>query len=521
LTHFEAQLRAFVPPIPPILQEPISAIFVAKEPLPVLSGIDSLCPHLITHPLVDLIRGAGESRPLRVGVLFSGGQAPGGHNVVAGLFDTLQKIHEESKLFGFIGGPKGLIEGKERPLAEEDLQPYRNMGGFDLLGSGRDKIETKEQFQAAAKSVKEKKLDGLVIIGGDDSNTNAAFLADYFLAESIPCAVVGIPKTIDGDLSNEFVPIPFGFDTAAKTFAATVGSIERDALSARKYTFFIRLMGRSASHITLETAMQTHPNLTFISEEVKKEERTLKSLIEEIVEMIIQRESRGLTHGVILLPEGLIEFIPEMALLLRELQKKTISHQSKALLEFLPRSFVEQLEADRDPHGNLQVSKIETERLFISLVKEELKRRNYSKHFSPQPLFLGYEGRSTYPSYFDATYCSALGAVSAILIRDRKTGMMAALGDLHKRSDEWVPRGVPLISQMIFEERKGQKKGVIKKTLVDLEGSLFKEFAHERGKWLLEDHYRYPSPIQYLSNRDVIESPVLTLQYQRLAKVSI
>lgn len=457
-------------------------------------------PHLETSPTLK-----HPSETLSVGVVFSGGQAAGGHDVVAGLFDSLKKLNPQNRLFGFRGGPKGILTGSSLEITADVIEPYRSQGGFDLLGSGRDKIEKPEQFKQAIETARRMKLDGLVIIGGDDSNTNAAFLAEAFLEAGLSCSVIGVPKTIDGDLQNAQVAISFGFDTASKTYAATIGSLARDALSAGKYTFFVRLMGRSASHITLECALRTHPNFAFISEEIALMGYSLQELVGQLADMVEMRAKAGKTYGVVLIPEGIVEFIPEVKQLIGELNKilaegefdpSKLSPESARAFKTFPESIRAQLLRERDPHGNVQVSKIESERLFIELVEEELKRRGFSGSFSAQPIFLGYEGRSCHPSLFDSTYSYALGETAAKLIHQGATGMMAAVTNLTEPSGAWRSEGVPLISLIHMEMRKGKSKAVIAKALVDLEGTPFRDFAAHRNEWMKEDRYLYPLPIQ-------------------------
>lgn len=450
-------------------------------------------------------------KPLRVGVVLSGGQAAGGHNVIAGLFDALKKMNSSSELLGFLDGPIGIIKNRHKNLDAKTLAAYRNQGGFDLIGSGRDKIETPEQFQAAAKTAQDLKLDGLVIIGGDDSNTNAALLAEYFLNHNIPTKVVGVPKTIDGDLKNEHIEVSFGFDTATKTYAEIIGNLLRDSLSAKKYYFFIKLMGRSASHIALECALQTHPNMTLIGEEIAAKKMTFKQITDDISNMIEARSKAGKNYGVVLIPEGVIEFIPEFNALIRELNKKVdLSPESKACFESLPKDIQSQLTMDRDPHGNVQVSKIETERLFVDAVKEELKKRKVSS-FSAQPLFCGYEGRSCLPSNFDSQYCYALGHVAALLINNGATGYIACVNHLTEPVEKWGIAGVPLTSMIHMEERKGKQQPVIKKALVELESKPFLQFINVREKWKLDDDFQYPGPIQFSGPRELIDTTPRTL----------
>lgn len=458
--------------------------------------------------------------PLRVGVVLSGGQAAGGHNVIVALFDTIKQFHRESHLFGFLGGPIGIIEGKYRDLAEDELRHYRNQGGFDLIGSGRTKIETVEQFKRALTVCEELQLNGLVVIGGDDSNTNAALLAEYFIDNRCQTRVIGVPKTIDGDLKNEHVLISFGFDTACKTYSEMIGNIARDSLSAKKYTHFIKLMGRSASHIALECALQTHPNYTLIGEEVQEKRQTLSEIVEDLTDVIERRAEAGKNYGIVLIPEGLIEFIPEINGLIRELNVilakggedlDQLSDKGKKTFECLPKEIQRQLLIDRDPHGNVQVSHIQTEGLLSHLTLERLRERNFKGAFNPLHHFFGYEGRSALPSNFDANYCYGLGIVSALLIREGLTGYMSCLTDLTKPVEQWGICAVPITSLMNMEMRKGEKKPVIQKALVDLEGKAFKEFERNREKWKFEDHFRYPGPIQFEGEASYVNSVPLSI----------
>lgn len=510
---------------------------------PISSSLKELFPHINSQPLVHFQskKNPSKASPLKVGVVLSGGQAPGGHNVITGLLDALLKLHPESQLIGFLNGPKGIIEGKSRLLTQETVAPYRNQGGFDLLGSGRDKIETQEQFQAAEATVKKLALDGLVVIGGDDSNTNAALLAEFFQNKGNPCRVVGVPKTIDGDLKNSWVEISFGFDTAAKTYAEIIGNIARDALSSNKYYYFIKLMGRSASHLTLECALQTRPNLAFIGEEIEKEKKTLAHVVAAIADVICQRAQGGKNFGVILIPEGIIEFIPEFKQLIQELNQhlspqsshaenwrllssdeerlkfiqEILSKPSAACFSSLPSAIALQLLLDRDPHGNVYVSKIETERLLIELVEKELKQRKlqggYQGKFNAQPHFCGYEGRSALPSNFDSQYCYALGHVAALLVHLNANGYLCALRHLTASCENWEPVGVPLVPLMHLEERHGKSKPVIQKALVDLEGKAFQSFKQKRESWKEGEAYRYPGPIQFFGPSFLTDSPCLSL----------
>ncbi|MCB1107717.1 MAG: diphosphate--fructose-6-phosphate 1-phosphotransferase [Chlamydiia bacterium] len=468
--------------------------------------IEQLFPKTFGRPLLTPTSDEVPKKGLKIGVVLSGGQAAGGHNVITGLFDALKKFHHESQLIGFLNGPSGIIEGESLNLSEDLLSNYRNQGGFDLIGSGRTKIETDEQLEKSLAVLDKLQLDGLVVIGGDDSNTNGAVLAEACLARGQKTKIIGVPKTIDGDLKNKYVDISFGFHTAASTYSEMIGNIARDAASAKKYTHFIKLMGRSASHIALECALSTHPNLCLIGEEVAEKKMTLKDVTNQIADLIEKRGNKGKNYGVILIPEGLIEFIPEMKILISELNtllakgkdETALSPEAKATFDFLPQEIRKQLLLDRDPHGNVQVSHIQTDLLFSTKVKEELKgRSSFKGKFSPVHHFFGYEGRAGLPTNFDATYCYALGHVAALLIRDGHTGYMSAVRHLTKPSEEWEICGIPITSLMNLEIRKGKEKPVIRKALVDLSSAPFKAFARNRDKWSVEDHYAFPGPIQF------------------------
>ncbi len=510
---------------------------------PLTQEIASLFPHLQAQkPLQVTSNPSLPSQPLRVGVLFSGGQAAGGHNVIAGLFDALNKINPESRLIGFLGGPSGLLESRSLELTENVIAPYRNQGGFDLLGSGRTKIEKPEQFLKAAEVVQALQLDGLVIVGGDDSNTNAALMAEFFLSKGVKTRVVGVPKTIDGDLQGHGIEISFGFDTACKTFSATIGSLLRDALSAKKYYYFVKLMGRSASHIAVECALQTHPNLTLVGEEVAAKKMTLAQVVESIADLIVKRSQQGKEYGVILVPEGLIEFAVDVKPLIGELnallskekphaaqleacksaQEKVnlivplLTTASQACFTALPLDTQVQLLLGRDPHGNVQVSKIESERMLIHMVEAVLKKQTqagtYKGKFAPQPIFCGYEGRSCLPSCFDANYCYALGNIAALLIRAGKTGYICAIQGLAKPVEEWQCGAIPIVRLMGLETRMGKRVPVIEKTLVALDGPVFKAFAAQRQAWVLDDAYLDPGPIQFWGPRDLTQAITETLR---------
>jgi pyrophosphate--fructose-6-phosphate 1-phosphotransferase len=423
--------------------------------------------------------------PLKVGVLFSGGQAPGGHTLVAALFDALKEVNKESLLIGFLNGPQGLIEGSFKLLTKDLVDEYRNLGGFDLLGSSRTKIETLDQFEKVLEVVKKNELNGLVIVGGDDSNTNAFHLATYFKEKNSSCSVIGTPKTIDGDLKNESIELSFGFDTATKVYSEIIGNLCIDAKSQKKYTFFVKVMGRSASHIALECALQTHPNLCLIGEEILAKRLSLKDVIDQIADLIEKRAQMGKNYGVILIPEGIIEFIPGI-----------------------------ELSSELDPHGNLQVSKIESERFFIEQVSSLLQKRGV-QNFNPQPYFLGYEGRCSFPSNFDCDYTYALGKLAIQLISEGATGLMAVIKNLKQKQEDWVPLGVPLEPMLGLEIRKGKEVLVIKKALVDLNSPIFLKFAKERERFAFEDDYISVGPIQFFGPEEITQKITETLKLYR------
>jgi pyrophosphate--fructose-6-phosphate 1-phosphotransferase len=493
-----------------------------------------------THglPLVSFGKGKnpGRDQKKRSGSAWclSGGQAPGGHNVLAGLLDGLKKANPKNKLFGFLGGPSGILDNKVLELTPALLAAYRNTGGFDLIQSGRTKIETPEQFAAAKKNVAANTLDALVVVGGDDSNTNAALLAEYFKTEGLATGVVGVPKTIDGDLKNERIETSFGFDTATKIYSELVGNIGRDILSARKYWHFVRLMGRSASHITLEVALQTHPNIALIGEEVLAKSQTLGQVVDGIARTVAARAAEKKNYGLVLIPEGLIEFIPEMRRLIaelndalpqaenaasfaekREIVRKMLSGETAALLASLPEALQIQLMLDRDPHGNVTVSQIETEKLLVEMVKARLgemkKAGSFGGKFAAITHFFGYEGRCGAPSNFDATYCYALGYNAAVLALNGLTGYLSSIQNLTKPAAQWKAGGVPLTTMMNMERRKGKDKPVIQKALVTLDGSPFAAFAAVRAEWAKSDDYVFPGPIQYFGPAAVTDVPTQTL----------
>lgn len=516
--------QAYRPILPALLKNLLEVSFVqSEEKMQEDPKVKSLFPHTSGQPLLRAKKSSKRSsKPLKVGVVLSGGQASGGHNVITGLYDALKHMHPDSKLFGFLGGPGGIVSGKNKELTAEVLDPYRNQGGFEMIGSGRTKIETPEQFQGALVAVQKLELDGLVIIGGDDSNTNAAVLAEHFKKHGCATRVVGVPKTIDGDLKNAYVATSFGFDTACKVYSEMIGNIARDAVSAKKYYHFIKLMGRSASHVTLECALSTCPNLTFIGEEVGAKKMTLKQIVGEIADLVCKRADMGKSYGVILIPEGLIEFIPEIAVLIRELNqilaqgvtKESVAEKltpaSRACFSGLSEKIQHQLLVNRDPHGNVHVSLIETERFLMELVEKELEARAFKSKFFPVPHFLGYEGRAGYPSNFDCNYCYALGFVAALLIEQGATGYMACLTPLKTPPQEWQACGVPLTSLMHMQVRKNVEMAVIQKALVELDSESFKYFQKMREEWKLQDAYRYPGPIQFYGDVALTERPPLT-----------
>lgn len=506
----------YLPQIPNVLLKPNEVTFRRKlQERKSASHLRHLFPKTWDQKGAELVLGSGKKTPLRIGVFFSGGQAPGGHNVIAGIWDTIQKISTSSQLIGFLNGPSGFIVKKWRYLKGSEIDAVRNLGGFDLIGSGRTKIETPDHFSACLQVCKELTLDGLVVIGGDDSNTNAAAIAEYFITNECPTKVIGVPKTIDGDLRSEEIEMSFGFDSACKTYAELIGNICRDALSAKKYYHFIKLMGRSASHITLECALATQPNLALIGEEGKN----LEDIIVEIADLIEMRKSEGKEYGVILIPEGLLEFIPEMRSLIQELNQllakgetqESLKQKNKTFFHSLPGKIQAQLLLERDSHGNVALSQIETEGLLIELVKEELKRRSFTGKFTPIAHFFGYEGRSCYPSNFDANYCYALGAMAALGIRDEISGVLCAIQNLGQEKEAWQCSLVPILQLMHMEERKGTQKPVIQKALVNLESRAFLELASKRESWKLDDVYQNPGPMQFFGESEITNTVPLTL----------
>lgn len=485
-----------------------------------------------------------EKKQINAGVILSGGQAPGGHNVIAGLYDAVKEANPENKLYGFLGGPSGIIESQYKELQGEYVDDFRNTGGFDIIGSGRTKLETEEQFEKTLQTCKNLEVSAIVIIGGDDSNTNAAMLAEYFSKKGEDIQVIGVPKTIDGDLKNEQIEISFGFDTATKVYSELIGNIQRDANSAKKYWHFIKLMGRSASHIALECALKTQPNIALISEEIKEKNMSLAQIIDHMADIIAKRADKGKDFGIALIPEGLIEFIPEMKELIANLNdqlaecenkeeyntlngwdtkiayiKGLLKNENSDLFNSLPKSIQIQLLLDRDPHGNVQVSKIETEKLLTEMLEEKLKKMKenseFKGKFSTQAHFFGYEGRCAAPSNFDADYCYSLGYNAFALIQFGLTGYISSVRNLTKPAEEWIAGGIPLTSMMNMERRHGKQKPVIKKALVELNSAPFRKFSENREKWSIEENYIYPGPIQYFGPAEVADITTETLQLEK------
>ncbi|MCL2763185.1 MAG: diphosphate--fructose-6-phosphate 1-phosphotransferase [Treponema sp.] len=495
-------------------------------------------------PLITFTKGKNEQlhQELKVGVILSGGQAPGGHNVIAGLYDGLKKGNPNSILYGFLDGPIGLVENKTKILSGDIIDAYRNTGGFDIIGSGRTKIEKPQQFAASLETAKQLGLNAIVVIGGDDSNTNAALLAEYFLAQGSDIQVIGCPKTIDGDLKNEYIETSFGFDTACKTYSELVGNLMRDANSAKKYWHFIKLMGRSASHIALECALQTQPNICLISEEIETKQHSLDTVVDIICDSILKRAGNNDNFGIVLIPEGLVEFIPEIKNLIQELNNaiaddeqgfakidsfdtqlfwlnSRITEDSYKILQSLPADIGRQFLMDRDPHGNVQVSRIETEKLLIGMVEKRLRalkaENAYKGKFNALAHFFGYEGRCAFPSNFDADYCYALGYSAFVLIASGLTGYLSSVRNLTAPANEWIAGGVPLTMMMNIERRHGEEKPVIKKALVALDGAPFKTFKSKRATWAVDTCFRVPGAIQYFGPPEVCDQPTVTLKLEK------
>ena len=504
--------------------------------------IKKLFPNTYGMPLITFEKSnlAQEGNPINVGVILSGGQAPGGHNVIAGIFDGIKLINKQSKLYGFLNGSSGLVDHKYIELTEDIINEYRNTGGFDMIGSGRTKLELESQFEKGLEICKKLGIKAIVIVGGDDSNTNACVLAEYYLKHKSGIQVIGVPKTIDGDLKNEMIETSFGFDTATKVYSEVIGNIERDANSAKKYWHFIKLMGRSASHVTLECALKTQPNIALIGEEVEKKNQSLDDIVTYIANVIKKRADLGLNFGTILVPEGLIEFIPAIKRLIQELNdmraanqkefnkisdnekiKFVAEHLSKenaAIFKSLPETVSKQLALERDPHGNVQVSLIATEQLLAEMVAKKLDQwkseGKYKGKFAVQRHFFGYEGRCAAPSNFDADYCYSLGRTAALLINAGKTGYMSSVRQLTKPASEWVAGGIPITAMMNMEKRSGEMKPVIQKALVKLDDGPFKYFCSKRDEWAVNTDFNYPGPIQYWGPSEITDITTETIQHE-------
>ena len=540
----------YSPKLPGMLRNGISEITV-KEGQPTQSVADqetikALFPNTYGEKEITFEKGEAKTETPEkktVSVILSGGQAPGGHNVISGLYDALKALNPENTLIGFKNGPSGLIEDDFVVFDDPFINEYRNTGGFDIIGSGRTKLETEEQFEIAAEVAKKHGIDAIVIIGGDDSNTNAAVLAEYFAAHNTGVQVIGAPKTIDGDLKNDDIETSFGFDTATKTYSELIGNIERDANSAKKYWHFIKVMGRSASHVALECALETQPNICLISEEVADKKMSLSQIANYIADSVEKRAANGDNFGVVIIPEGVVEFVPEFSKLIAEINEMLagdkaaefnalptweekyafiengLTPESMEVFKILPTGIQQQLFLERDPHGNVQVSLIESEKLFSALVKDELERRKeagtYKGKFNPLHHFFGYEGRCAFPSNFDSDYCYSLGYNAALLIENGFNGYLSKISNLSKPAEEWVAGGMPITKMMNIERRHGEDKPVIRKALVDLEGKPFKYFADHRDKWAEETAYVYPGAIQYYGPEEVCDITTKTLALEK------
>ncbi len=543
----QAARAAYQPKLPIVLQSAVK--IVEGEPTHSVADQDEikhLFPNTYGLPQITFEKNTAPAagKPVNVGVILSGGQAPGGHNVISGLFDGIKKIHRDSRLFGFVMGPGGLVDHNYIELTAPIIDEYRNTGGFDIIGSGRTKLEKKEQFDKGLEIIKELGIKAIVIIGGDDSNTNACVLAEYYKEIGADVQVIGCPKTIDGDLKNECIETSFGFDTATKVYSEVIGNIQRDCNSAKKYWHFIKLMGRSASHIALECALQTQPNVCIISEEVEAKNLSLQDVVNNIADTVARRAQDGNNFGIVLIPEGLIEFIPAMKNLIAELNDmlarnakqfaaldaaaqrefvlKNLSKENADVFASLPEGVARQLTLDRDPHGNVQVSLIETEKLLSEMVGKRLAKMKeegrFNGKFSALHHFFGYEGRCADPSNFDADYCYALGYNAACLINAGVTGYMSTVRNLSKPVVQWQPGGIPITMMMNMERRNDQLKPVIQKALVRLDGAPFLKFASKRDQWAVETCYMYPGPIQYFGPTEVCDQPSMTLRYEHQGK---
>lgn len=550
LSPLQIERLKYQPKLPQSLQNGVNGLRMvegsATQSVRDQEQINALFPNTYGKPTVtfEASNVSKESEIRNVGVILSGGQAPGGHNVIAGLYDALKNANSANKLYGFLGGPSGIIDGKYVEFDDEFINAYRNTGGFDIIGSGRTKLETEEQFEKSLAVCKKLNISAVVIIGGDDSNTNAAMLAEWFVRHNAGIQVIGCPKTIDGDLKNEQIEISFGFDTATKTYAELIGNIERDANSAKKYWHFVKIMGRSASHVALEAALQTQPNITLISEEVQEKKMSLSSIIDYMTDIIVKRANAGKNFGIAVIPEGLIEFIPEMGSMISNLNdimatlesdpafvnattirdkfdivENRLEDENAKVYKSLPALIKGQLLADRDPHGNVQVSKIETEKLLIEMIStrlDELKEEgSFIGKFSAQSHFFGYEGRCAFPSNFDADYCYSLGYNAFALISFGMTGYLSSVRNLTESADKWIAGGVPLTMMMNMEKRHGEMKPVIQKALVRLDGPVFKQLQDNREDWAMNDRYLFPGAIQYFGPSSVCDITTVTLQLER------
>lgn len=549
LSPLQKARYAYTPKLPGMLRHGISEICVqegsATQSVADQAKIKELFPNTYGKNEITFQKGKNTAPAKKqvVGVILSGGQAPGGHNVVCGLYDALKATNSENVLLGFKNGPSGLIEDDYLTFDDAYIDQFRNTGGFDIIGSGRTKLETEEQFAVAAQVCEKHGITAIVIIGGDDSNTNAAVLAEYFAAHNTGVQVIGCPKTIDGDLKNEDIECSFGFDTATKTYSELIGNIERDANSAKKYWHFIKVMGRSASHVALECALETQPNICLISEEVSAKKMSLSTIADYIADSVEKRAAKGLNFGVAIIPEGVVEFVPEFSMLIAEINEllagskaiafnalatwkekyefieKGLSKEAMAVFAILPEGIQQQLFLERDPHGNVQVSLIESEKLFSALVKDKLAQRKkagtYTGKFNPLHHFFGYEGRCAFPSNFDADYCYSLGYNAFMLIQYGYNGYLSKVSNLSKPAEEWVAEGMPITKMMNIERRHGEDKPVIKKALVELDGKPFQYFAAHRDQWAVETAYTYPGAIQYFGPAEVCDLTTRTLALEK------
>ena len=549
ISPLQKERLQYVPKLPGMLRHGIKEICVregeATQSVADQEKIAALFPNTYGKKEITFVKGENTSQAKKqvVGVILSGGQAPGGHNVVCGLYDALKATDKENVLYGFKGGPSGLLEDDYLIFDDEYINQFRNTGGFDIIGSGRTKLETEEQFAVAAEVCRKHGITAIVIIGGDDSNTNAAVLAEYFAAHNCGVQVIGCPKTIDGDLKNEDIECSFGFDTATKTYSELIGNIERDANSAKKYWHFIKVMGRSASHVALECALETQPNICLVSEEVAEKKMSLAQIADYIADSVAARAAKGMNFGVAIIPEGVVEFVPEFSVLIKEINEllagekaqefnglaswdekyafieKGLSRESMAVFAALPQSVQQQLFLERDPHGNVQVSLIESERLFSAMVKANLDERKkngtYKGKFSPLHHFFGYEGRCAFPSNFDADYCYSLGYNAFMLIQYGYNGYLSKVSNLSKPAEEWVAGGMPITKMMNIERRHGEDKPVIRKALVELDGRPFRYFEANREKWAVETCYLYPGAIQYYGPDEVCNLTTRTLALEK------